>query len=64
MTLIGPTRNDEVCGTCGQSARYCPGHMGHISLPLPVFNPVFFKMLFKVRHLFLVFKIAVFPKPF
>ncbi|XP_076439976.1 DNA-directed RNA polymerase I subunit RPA1-like [Babylonia areolata] len=45
---LGCTRNEDVCATCGQSGRYCPGHMGHIDLALPVFNPVFFKMLFKI----------------
>ncbi|KAK7444863.1 hypothetical protein BaRGS_00040387 [Batillaria attramentaria] len=45
---LGPTRHDDICDTCGQSSKHCPGHMGHIKLALPVFNPVFFKTLFKI----------------
>ncbi|XP_025110197.1 DNA-directed RNA polymerase I subunit RPA1-like [Pomacea canaliculata] len=45
---LGPTRHDDICDTCGQTARHCPGHFGHISLALPVFNPIFFKTMFKI----------------
>ena len=46
--LSGPTENQEVCPTCGLSEMFCPGHMGHISLPMPVYNPVLFGTLVKV----------------
>nr|CAB3265011.1 DNA-directed RNA polymerase I subunit RPA1-like [Phallusia mammillata] len=36
---------DDVCATCGQGSVQCPGHMGHIDLPLPVYHPLFFKTL-------------------
>ncbi|XP_075253204.1 DNA-directed RNA polymerase I subunit RPA1-like [Convolutriloba macropyga] len=31
------------CQTCGQSWAQCMGHMGHIELPCPVYNPLYFK---------------------
>ncbi|QPG73851.1 hypothetical protein FOA43_001166 [Brettanomyces nanus] len=34
------------CATCGLSERICPGHQGHIELPVPVYNPMFFSRLF------------------
>ncbi|XP_064604874.1 DNA-directed RNA polymerase I subunit RPA1-like [Liolophura sinensis] len=44
----GPTERDDVCVTCGQNYIYCPGHMGHIQLPLPVYNPLYFQILIKI----------------
>ncbi|XP_046578101.1 DNA-directed RNA polymerase I subunit RPA1-like [Haliotis rubra] len=44
---LGPNHRSEVCMTCGLSHVFCPGHMGHIQLPLPVFNPIYFRTLFK-----------------
>ena len=35
----------ERCATCGQTARYCPGHCGHIDLAKPCLNPLFYKEL-------------------
>ncbi|XP_056138723.1 DNA-directed RNA polymerase I subunit RPA1 [Lampris incognitus] len=43
---LGPADNKEVCSTCCQDFNQCPGHFGHIDLPLPVFNPMFFDKLF------------------
>ena len=48
LLMLGPTERDDACATCGQSQLHCPGHMGHIELPLTVFNPVFFNTLYKV----------------
>lgn len=45
---LGPVDKQDVCGTCGLNFVHCPGHMGHIELPIPVFNPVFFKIMLKV----------------
>ncbi|XP_060077390.1 DNA-directed RNA polymerase I subunit RPA1-like [Ylistrum balloti] len=45
---LGPTDRDDVCGTCGQNFVHCPGHMGHIVLPLPVYNPVYFSTLYQI----------------
>lgn len=32
----------QVCFTCHQDFNNCPGHLGHVELPLPVYNPLFF----------------------
>lgn len=34
------------CATCGLDDRFCPGHYGHIELPVPVYNPLFFNQLY------------------
>ncbi|GCC39659.1 hypothetical protein chiPu_0023629, partial [Chiloscyllium punctatum] len=39
---LGPADSKEVCGTCAQDYNNCPGHIGHINLPLTVYNPLFF----------------------
>ena len=40
---LGPLDERCVCSTCGMNGVQCPGHMGHINLPLTVFNPLFFQ---------------------
>uniref|UniRef100_A0A3B4YLU2 DNA-directed RNA polymerase subunit n=1 Tax=Seriola lalandi dorsalis TaxID=1841481 RepID=A0A3B4YLU2_SERLL len=43
---LGPADNKEVCSTCCQDFNSCPGHLGHVELPLPVYNPLFFDKLY------------------
>lgn len=43
---LGPADNKEVCATCCQDFNNCPGHFGHVELPLQVYNPLFFDKLF------------------
>ncbi|KAM6269791.1 DNA-directed RNA polymerase I subunit RPA1 isoform 1-T1 [Porphyrio hochstetteri] len=43
---LGPPDSKEVCATCMQNFSNCPGHFGHIELPLTVYNPLFFDKLF------------------
>lgn len=43
-----------MCETCKRGPKECDGHLGHISLPLPVFNPVF------IRHMFQLLKMCCF----
>ncbi|KAL1261396.1 hypothetical protein QQF64_006661 [Cirrhinus molitorella] len=43
---LGPADNKEICSTCMQDIVSCPGHFGHIELPLPAYNPMFFDKLF------------------
>ncbi|KAG8197820.1 hypothetical protein JTE90_020098 [Oedothorax gibbosus] len=45
---MGPNDRDDVCGTCFLGTFTCPGHPGHIALPAPVYNPVFFLDLYKL----------------
>uniref|UniRef100_A0A3Q2YYA5 DNA-directed RNA polymerase n=1 Tax=Hippocampus comes TaxID=109280 RepID=A0A3Q2YYA5_HIPCM len=43
---LGPADNKETCSTCCQDFSHCPGHLGHVELPLPVYNPLFFDKLY------------------
>ena len=45
---LGPTDKDDLCGTCAQNYIYCPGHFGHLEFPLPVYHPLFFKILLQI----------------
>lgn len=45
---LGPCDKEELCGTCGLNYIHCPGHIGHIILPLNVLHPIFFQSLYKV----------------
>jgi DNA-directed RNA polymerase beta' subunit len=48
---LGPFDKNDRCFTCGQGFVACPGHLGHISLVLPVYNPVFFRNLVNVNKI-------------
>ena len=37
--------------TCGLFYKQCPGHMGHIELPVSVFNPLYFQTVYYVRKI-------------
>ena len=45
---LGPTEAHELCLTCGLNYIHCPGHFGHITLPLPVFHPIFFSDFYQI----------------
>ena len=45
---FGPTRVGVTCKTCGLKFRHCPGHMGHIELSVPVYNPLLFNHMFRL----------------
>ncbi|CDK29787.1 unnamed protein product [Kuraishia capsulata CBS 1993] len=36
----------NLCATCGLNDKFCPGHQGHIELPTPVYNPIFFGQMY------------------
>lgn len=42
---LGPYNIQGNCETCQETLLHCPGHFGHIELPLPVINPLFSKTL-------------------
>nr|XP_031847048.1 DNA-directed RNA polymerase I subunit RPA1 [Nomia melanderi]XP_031847057.1 DNA-directed RNA polymerase I subunit RPA1 [Nomia melanderi] len=49
---LGPLQeSSDPCGTCGCNVYKCPGHFGHIELPVPVVNPLFHKGLFMLIKL-------------
>ncbi|CAM0140636.1 hypothetical protein VKS41_006661 [Umbelopsis sp. WA50703] len=43
---LGPYSKRHICGTCSQDHFNCPGHFGHIELPVPAYNPIFFDNLY------------------
>ncbi|XP_051830346.1 DNA-directed RNA polymerase I subunit RPA1 [Antechinus flavipes] len=43
---LGPADSKEACSTCVQDFGSCPGHLGHIDLPLVVYNPLLFDKLY------------------
>lgn len=45
---LGPIDYNMICPTCHQTQKECPGHMGHIELPVPVYNPVLFPKLLTI----------------
>ncbi|PNH12767.1 DNA-directed RNA polymerase I subunit rpa1 [Tetrabaena socialis] len=45
---MGPLDVRDRCGTCRLGYDRCPGHFGHIELPVPVYNPLVFKVLYKL----------------
>ncbi|ESS31749.1 DNA-directed RNA polymerase I RPA1 [Toxoplasma gondii VEG] len=47
---LGSLDGREICETCGCRSD-CPGHLGHIDLALPVFQPIFLPSLVKVLKL-------------
>lgn len=49
---LGPLlESSDPCGTCGCNVFKCPGHFGHIELPMPVVNPLFHRGLFMLIKL-------------
>jgi len=47
---LGPpdSRTPGSCATCGQASAACPGHFGHVELPVPVFHPLLFSQAAKL----------------
>jgi DNA-directed RNA polymerase beta' subunit len=44
-----------VCQTCTLDYQSCPGHFGHVSLPVPVFNPMFIQTVAKLLNTVCIF---------
>ncbi|DAZ96934.1 TPA: hypothetical protein N0F65_012037 [Lagenidium giganteum] len=45
---LGPVDFNVICPTCHQTQKECPGHIGHIELPVPVYNPVLFPHMINI----------------
>ncbi|XP_039753127.1 DNA-directed RNA polymerase I subunit RPA1 [Pararge aegeria] len=44
---LGPIRDrNDFCTTCSNALLHCPGHFGHIELPVVVVNPLFIKNIY------------------
>ncbi|OTB01559.1 hypothetical protein M426DRAFT_14309 [Hypoxylon sp. CI-4A] len=39
---------DSICTTCNLAQPNCPGHVGHIDLPVPVYHPVFMDQILRL----------------
>ncbi|KAI0205803.1 hypothetical protein F4808DRAFT_245148 [Astrocystis sublimbata] len=39
---------DFICTTCNLPSPNCPGHVGHIELPIPVYHPVFMDQILRL----------------
>ncbi|KAK8093599.1 hypothetical protein PG997_000284 [Apiospora hydei] len=39
---------EHQCSTCGLGVASCPGHSGHIDLPVPVYHPVFLDQIMRL----------------
>ncbi|KAK8134889.1 DNA-directed RNA polymerase [Apiospora sp. TS-2023a] len=39
---------EHQCSTCGLNQSSCPGHSGHIDLPVPVYHPVFLDQIMRL----------------
>ncbi|KAI1811086.1 beta and beta-prime subunits of DNA dependent RNA-polymerase [Poronia punctata] len=39
---------DSICTTCNLPSPNCPGHAGHIELPIPVYHPVFLDQILRL----------------
>ena len=42
---LGPIEAGAPCATCSLPFFECPGHLGHIDLAVPVYNPELFPLL-------------------
>jgi len=45
---VSPFDHKSSCPTCGMTVNYCPGHVGHIELTAPIYNPFLFKDCYKL----------------
>lgn len=46
--VLGPVEPRDRCETCNQYEVHCPGHVGHIRLDVPVFNPILYSFCFNL----------------
>ena len=49
--LMGSTNSGEICKICGQNGEKCHGHMGHIQLPVEIYNVLFIREIQKFLSL-------------
>ena len=45
---VSPFDHKSTCPTCGLTMQGCPGHVGHIQLAAPVYNPFLMKEVYKL----------------
>lgn len=61
---LGAVENMSVCVTCSHTPLKCPGHFGHIELPLPVINPIYHKIIGNILKMSCLncYKVLVHPE--
>lgn len=47
---LGPIKRFDICTTCQLTDLNCPGHFGHIELPVPVFHPMLIRTLHQILN--------------
>ena len=45
---LGPVDPHVLCPVCSLDYLHCPGHIGHIELAAPVYNPLLFPVMYKL----------------
>ena len=45
---VSPFDHKSICVTCGLTMMHCPGHVGHIELCAPIYNPFLMKDVYKL----------------
>lgn len=45
---LGPVEQSATCVTCFLPYKDCPGHLGHVVLSVPVYQPLLFNVMFRV----------------
>lgn len=45
---VSPFDHKSTCPTCGMTMVHCPGHVGHIQLSAPIYNPFLMKDVYKL----------------
>jgi DNA-directed RNA polymerase subunit A' len=49
---MGIQDKNNICGTCGEQWKVCPGHFGHIELFQPIPHPIQIKLVLKYLQIF------------
>lgn len=45
---MGVLESGHICETCGFDNKMCPGHFGHIELPIPIYNIIFIDWISRI----------------
>lgn len=60
---LGTIRSGILCVTCSRNAKFCPGHFGHIELPIPIVHPLFARFLVNALRCFCMNCMAMLAPP-
>lgn len=51
LVMGASTEKSGYCATCHLTTMHCPGHYGHIELPLPCYHPLFLRNVANIMKL-------------